>query len=546
MLVPVKSNAIHESNQLRVDRSDLIEDRPLRLLGVFLLAIACVAIFNRLFSKSLFPAPDFYESPFLVLAALNAAFIYHTSLALAGLVVATLAMLYFVQRFTWSDLAGVQVRRFVLFIAFLVVWRQSSYGYNHFFDATHNADRLILIALFLFSFWRPAFLGLIPPMVFLMQGQLSLGHMAYTTAEFSMPLKVIVGFCSLMLVGLFSMRRFDSAFVWATVVVIMAHYWTPAYAKIMINWHEFGQVHLMMAGSYAGGWLSFLDTEAISTLLKNLSQFDKLAMGFTLLFESIVILALFNRLLLALLLLSAAVFHVAVVLVSGIWFWQWLLVDLAFIYFVLIKPDKQHFSTYSFPIYSRVIGAVLITSTPFWAGVPKLGWHDSPVSYIYQIRAYDGENNSTVLKPAYFTPYEYPLTLNSLQFLSESKILPISWGSSRDLALVKTLASVSDSEQIFDIIEQQGSVQFDGERARNFDQFIKKFVIHKQADAGEKRWFDFAFAPNYLYTSFRSRQIVDSVIERVKVHRLTSWFDGTTFRTIDDSMIRNIVIGSVP
>ena len=528
----------------RIDQDVLIEDKPLPLLGVFILSIACVAAFNRLFSKKLFPAPDFYESKYLVLAAGNAALDAHAPLAITVLSLVALLLFYCVYRFEWADLCDVQIRRFILLLAFLVVWRQSTYGYNYFFDASHQTDRLILIALFLLSFWRPAFLGLLPPMVFLMEGQLSLSFLSYTTSEFSMPLKVIVGFCSLMLVGLFSKRRFDSAFIWVALIVIMAHYWTSAYAKMLINWHEFGQIHLMMSASYAGGWLNFLDTDSISAILKNLSRFDMVAMVFTLLFESVVIFSLFSGPLLVILLLSAALFHIGVVVISGIWFWQWLLVDLAFVYFLFVKSDKQYLSARSLPLYTRVIATLLIASTPFWAGAPRLGWHDSPVSNVYQIRAVDADNYSTVLSPAYFTPYVYPLTLNSLQFLSESKILPISWGSSKDLDLVKTLTMVSSKEQIFELIEQQGSVNFDAERARSFDQFIEKFVIRKQADAGQRRWFDFVAAPSYLYTSFQSRQTHPSDIKRVEVHRLTSWFNGTTFQTIDDTLVRTVTIGA--
>ena len=272
----------------------VIEDRPLRLLAFFLLSAVGVAIFNRLFNKKLFLPTEFYDAPFLTLAVITGAFDYNPSIAIAGVISVSLALAYFVYRFKWSDVCGTYVRSFVLFMTFLLVWRHSTYGFNHYFETAHDLDRLLVIAVLVVSFWRPAFLLLVPPLVFLVQGQISLPYLSYSPAELSMPLKVLVAFLTLLLLRLFSERRFDFAFVWMTVVVIVSHYWTAGYSKYLLDWHEFGEIHHMMSASYAGGWLNFLSTDTVAGILQNLAKFNKWALFFTLLLETLVIFSLFS------------------------------------------------------------------------------------------------------------------------------------------------------------------------------------------------------------------------------------------------------------
>lgn len=525
----------------RFEKNKVYENRPELLFGLLLSAIACLVIFNRLFTKTFFPSIDFYQTPFLAYASLREVFSYNP--AIAAITIAILLVpLYLIFNLKWVDVCSSQTRAFILLMAALLVWRNSTFGYNYFIDVSHHADRLLLITIFLLSLWRPVFLVLMFPQIFLLQGQLSINFISYSPAEMSMPLKLLAAFCILLFFRQFYKFRFDPMFIWLAIVIIMSHYWTAAYAKFLIDWHKFGQIHNMFSAGYAGGWLGFLDTESISKILKITSKFDKPAMVITFAFETAVIFSLFNGTVLIVLLALASVFHITVFAVSGICFWQWMLIDIAFIYLLYIKSNKSYLNPSYLPIYTRITLTLLIAVSPFWMGAARLGWHDSPVNYIYQLRAFDSENNSEVLTPAYFTPYEYPFTLNSLQFLSESKTLPISWGATRELTLAKELAESSSKQDILELIEQQGSVKFEELRAKYFDRFVADFVRNKQAKKDHKSWFDHFPAPLYLFTKLQIRQIHHKQIQRVEVTRLTSWFDGTKFQTIDKTLVRTIPI----
>ncbi len=531
------------------------EENTALFFRVFLKASVLLAVCNLLFEKGLFPTTRFYDGEILVRDAASALFFHNTVLLLLGMAAVSLYLIYFCIKLPWKHVCDSNIRLFVLFVAFVVVWRNSTYGYNYLLDVSHHVDRLFLIAMFLLSIWRPCFLLFLFPVIWLLQGQFELEFTAYSIAQVSMPIKLLAAFYLVMVFTFFTKRRLDSVFLWLAVVVIMSHYWAAAYAKYFIRWHEYGEIHNMLAASYAGGWLGVLMDEEISSVLRIFANFDRFTVLFTLVFETAVIFALFNGFLLRMLLVLAVIFHVIIFAVSGIFFWQWIVINTAFLYFVLYKREKAQ-ATKSrrspngqlrHPLLpksfrTKITTAILIALSPHWMGAVELGWHDSPVSYVYQFRAFDSQDNSVVLTPAYFTPYEYPLTLNAVGFVSESNVLPITWGATLDLDLAKQLSAVSAEDEIFNIIEQQGSVRYDPIKAERFDNFVINFVSNKQADLNRKRWFDYFPAPLYLYTDSNTRQRSELSITRVEVHRIISWFDGENYQRLDDTLVRKIPI----
>jgi len=525
------------------------------LFPVFLKASVLFAIFNLLFSKGLFPSAEFYSSEFLVSDAASKLFLHNSVLMLLGLVLVSLYLIYFCIKLPWKNVCDPHIRLFVLFVAFILVWRNSTYGYNYLLDASHHADRLLLIVLFLLSIWRPCFLPLLFPPIWLLQGQFELDFTVYSIAQVSMPIKLLAAFCSVMVFVFLAKRKFNRVYIWLAVVVIMSHYWTAAYAKIVIRWHEFGEIHNLLAASYSGGWLDVFIGERISSVLQSFSKFDKFTVWFTLLFESAVIFALFSRFLLKTLLVLAVVFHIVIFLVSGIFFWQWILINAAFFYLLVYKrekaqPGEHDMSTgiqpaqplFPLDLRTKITAAILIILSPQWIGAVRLGWHDSPISYVYEFRAYDSQDNHVVLTPAYFTPFEYPMTLNAIGFIADSKMLPITWGATMDIELAKQLSAVSVEEELDNIIEQHASINYDAAKADRLDKFVVEFVKNKQKNLDRKRWFDYFPAPLYLYTGRSTRQLSDLSIARVQIHRLTSWFDGKTYKRLDDTLVRKIPI----
>lgn len=123
-----------------------------RLLGFFAVFVIVDYFFLR---AGDLPAAS-YERPYLILGVLER--LGAMKLAIMA-VVAVLLLRYGSPMDRWSSFElGRQVRWFVVFLAALVAWPLTTYGYNFYFDQGHYVDRALVALLVPLIWFRPVFL----------------------------------------------------------------------------------------------------------------------------------------------------------------------------------------------------------------------------------------------------------------------------------------------------------------------------------------------------------------------------------------------------
>jgi len=504
------------------------------------LLVMGLALFARLYTTNFFiPAFHFYNDS-IFLSVLSNGFSQAPVITVALLTIAIGTGLVVLILGSWERVSSTEIRTFILIVAAIVVFRNVTYEYNYIYDQTHTFDRLALIAIFLLSIWRPVFLLLIPLATFCLQSQFQPDFGAYSLAQISMPIKILFCFSMCMIWTVLTKKQYNQTIVWVCAIVILIHYWVPAYAKYSIDWHSYGQIHNMFAASYSGGWLQFIDNKRIDWLLRFIARYDFILMCITLIFETIVIFALLNKRLLISLLGFAILFHIMVVLQSGIFFWQWSLIDAAFIYLLISMHRNSNELIVSRRLPILFASFLLIATSQYWAVATRLGWHDSPVSYNYFIDVIDSNNNRTRLTPAYFSPYEYTFTLANFQFQTEQALAPVSWGATHNLPFARQLTKAKSESEIVNLLNEFSVNKYEAERTELFENFVLKYLTSKQIKAQNKYWFDFVRAPLYLYTGRQNRNPLDTEVARIEISLKTSWFNGENLIVIDDEVIRSI------
>lgn len=504
-----------------------------------LLSIALV-LFCRLYSTSFFLPKFHFYNPSIFVSIVQSTFEQNALLSIIVITTTIAAGMALIYQLPWNKAASKEARLFVLFIATFVVFSNTTYEYNYIYDQTHTFDRIALIVILALSFWRPVFIALIPIASFCIQSQFASDIGAYSVAQISMSIKVLFTFTVCLLYCAITKRQHNITFAWMSAIVVMSHYWVPAYAKYIIDWHQHGQIHNMLAASYAGGWLNFISTEKMSAVLRFMAKFNFALMTATLVFETIAVIALAHRKLLLTILWIAVIFHIVVVIVSGIFIWHWLLVDAALICLIIQMRNNSNESLVSPKPHVFLLSCVLIATSHLWSGAPRLGWHDMPISYNYFIDVNDENGNTTRLTPAYFSPYEYTFTLGGFRFLSKDDLLPINWGSGRDLALAQSLSNASNYADINAIQEKRAMNWYDEERSIAFDQFIVTFLSTKQNVAKNTHWFDIIRSPLSLYTGKQDRNPISTSIHSINVNLKTTWFDGIKLVVVEDRILRSI------
>jgi len=495
-------------------------------------------VFGRIFSKKYFFDSSFLTADSIILRLISTAWEYSPLVTLASLIILTTTTAYLALTAKWSDIASQPLRLFLLIVIAIVVWRNSTYEYNYIYDSAYHFDRLAIILLGLLCIWRPVFVLYVSLVTFIIQNQFLMpGVDSYSTAQVSMPIKIIFAFSMYFLYSHFISRKPEQLLIWTIAIIILAHYWVPAYQKYTIDWFKHGQIHNMMAASYAGGWLGFVSNSGMSSFIATLSKLNPLLMIITLIFETAVIIALLNRKLLIFLLFVAIVFHILVFVQSGICFWQWALIDAAFIHLLLRNkqslPDNKILLLLSF---------VLIGSSHLWSGAARLGWHDVPVSYNYFVDVTSESGEKIILPPSYFAPYEYSFSLGHLRHLSNESLPPISWGATHDLEFASSLSNAKTKQDVMSLLLERSVPVFDSSNAEKTDAFLTNYLQTKQLRSKTPFWFDYFSAPLYIYTGSSNRHPVDITIKRIEVRQRVSWFNGTELTILQDNVIRKIDI----
>ena len=115
------------------------------------------------------------------------------------------------------------------------------------------------------------------------------------------------------------------------------------------------------------------------------------------------------------LLLGWSVFHVVVLSLSGICFWQWLMIDgvVALVLWrfpgLLVLPP--------FPKIQAAASMFLIGTSVLWLHIVPLYWIDTPLIYTYRIEG-DGESGRSYNLPtSLFGPHDFELKLMGFGYL---------------------------------------------------------------------------------------------------------------------------------
>lgn len=165
--------------------------------------------------------------------------------------------------------------------------------------------------------------------------------------------------------------------------VCASHYFVPGIAKLKLgprwySWMLENRLHAISISAYLWGWLRFLPEAKVISFVKRIRPFDRVFQVTTLLLEVGAVLMLFNQTSCLVLLTAYAVFHMSVAALSGIFFWQYIVVDLLLAWTVWTLPESVADSLFGVP-QGLVAATILITfprKARVWAPF-KLAWWDT-------------------------------------------------------------------------------------------------------------------------------------------------------------------------
>ena len=440
----------------------------------------------------------------------------------------------------WENGRATQV--FVFTVCFVLAWAYSTYDYNYFFGSWHGIDRLLLLVL-LIGVWRQPvfalpFLLIVIPLI----GQFEFPIGGFSWAVPYMAIHLLILFVVCFTMSLVTGKFRSQSFLFLVCCMVASHYWPSGYTKFKSGWLLHDQLAFLLPNCYANGWLSFLSTELIEKLTALLMGMSPILKLFSITAECAAPFFFMRRRFGMLLLIAWIIMHFGILAVTGICFWQWILIDTCLLFLLMkAKPfrEKAMFSLASFCIAFCIIG-----TSKWWLKPVNLTWFDGRATYTYRFYGLTETGQTVHLPPQYFEPYGRQFTVGGFQYLVNDLSLGITWGGTSHFTSDKLQAATS-SEEIILLEHEIGRNFFNRKRTDEFVLFLKRFVGAVNINPGRKFAFRLIQPPRLIWTYGEDDAYrYDQIIEEVRVVQVLSFFDDKRYWEIRERPILTIKIPS--
>ena len=447
---------------------------------------------------------------------------------------------------SWPELCSRREIRWLIVLAALpLVWRLTSHEYNYYWDQGYPIDRLLIGLCFLILPFRPvasAPLVLISlPVLF----QFNYPLLGATWTTSSMAVRILIFFLAYLGVVLASNSRFrnDRILLFGLLLIVSLHYWSSGWQKVTSGWLLYDRIHVLFSATTSSGWLLVIDQDQLDKITRTLATIDfPLRFGTQIIELSPLLLAWGRRSLSLFLLCGFASFHIGVVLLTGIFFWEWILIEVGWavtiLHFSRSQPDWPSLSRSASLFYTMLIG----TST-LWYQAPTLFWFDAAASYSYEFQARDQDGRLRRLPQNFFEPTSYEIRLQNLDFLVPNTAqMKITFGAT-DRETSQLLLATQSPEDLLKLEKRIGTIQSDAIRAKRFEAFVQRFIANYNRRPNLKRAWSGLTAPYCLLELFPpdTSQLPES-IDQLEIYEILSFFDGNKTHIVRRQLISTIDI----
>ena len=390
---------------------------------------------------------------------------------------------------SWADFPkGRPIRFFIVLTTAILVWSFSTYDYNFFYNQGHYIDRFLLVLFLILIYWRPVFvlpfLTILIPMIWqftLLEG--------FTWTTPVLLIRLLILFYSFFLIYLITRKLNATDFVFLTCCFLAAGYWVSGFGKLSWQWLRYDQISLLLPATYANGWLGFLKPETMIWLTQIFTAVNVPLKIFTLIVECGVLLFFWNRYSMRFFLVGWMLFHVGILMVSGIFFWMWILIATCLLWLFVWKSGFAELRIWGWKYL--LVSMVLILSSPFWLRPVALAWFDVPATYTYRFEAITEDEQKFLLPPKFFAPYDHQFTLSTFSYLDNKKpIIPITWGIGP-----AEVMNIRTADEILAYEKSKGKIAFNEKKTELFDVFVKRYIQNWNNDPSKGIWLGYIAPP---------------------------------------------------
>ncbi|MEM9553853.1 MAG: hypothetical protein AAGC60_06325 [Acidobacteriota bacterium] len=450
----------------------------------------------------------------------------------------------FWRRIAWPALdPRRRIRLAVLVPAALLTWAVATFGHNHYFDQPYLADRLVLVVLCALVWLHPLFVA---PLTFALLAFSSqtlhpLPGSSWIWVDRRLPFDILVLFLAYLAVKALCAPRRPWLFPFMALCLAGGTYWHAALAKMSAGptpWTWLLDNHtsnLLVSSHLAIGFAGFLELDTVLALARMVRPFDGVLNLVTLVIEASGLLLVVSRRLTHGVLLALVLLHCGIVFLSGIFFWKWILVDLALVWLVgrlhrdgalrdldpestadADDPESSDAPTPHESLRARILrfaqprglyrpattlaAVLLMLSLQSWSLVVPFAWFDSRVVNHFVIYGIDDERQRHRLDGRLFAPYDILLQQSRYFYTTGRPLLADTFGTCYDFDLTRALDSAS-ADDLPALRATSARVWRQPYLTRRFGNFLEQSVRSMQGRDGALYGWWASLAPPFHFRS---------------------------------------------
>jgi hypothetical protein len=228
--------------------------------------------------------------------------------------------------------------------------------------------------------------------------------------------------------------------------------------------------------------------------------------------------------------------HLAVFVLSGIFFWKWMILEAALIVF-FARCDRDTLASFGPALVLLALPFAMLSPRLF--GVATLAWYDTPYSVNLELEAVGASGTVYRVDRDDMAPYEVLLTQGRLGFLAKPGMLVGSLGTALDWNVASRINQARSADDLSEAEAEFGVNQYQEDDSLVFDRFVRarfdQWVDQPPIRPPHHIWTGRAPAfLNVAPVAFAGQEEVTEV--RVRMHKV--WWDGQRYRPLANCVVR--------
>lgn len=398
---------------------------------------------------------------------------------------------------------SVPERLLIFACAFLLAWELTGYDYNYYLDRAFYPDRVVLILLALLLLRFPLLTPLFVAFAYVYRSQFNYPVDGFPLYDKRLLFDLLILFTAHVYARLY-IRNFKISYLFLALCVLASGYFAGGFIKIFISPHGYEWLWQnnpadLFYNSCQRGWLASCSDSSVQALGNFFSRYGKPFQTLAFIIELSALFLLHSRRTGMIILCSLLAMHVGILLLAGIFFWKWMLIDLVLLFCYVYKNGLWINDLFR-PHHYRTSLIVICLSFAWLQPIP-FGWHDTAANQYFTYEVEDDAGTFYPLGKNEMNPYHQWFQIDRFLFLVNKPCLPLTgFGYAYKYSIAKAIKEVGP-EGFWGLELKKGKNNYEPLRKKHYEAFIQTYFRNRNKRLGTRFIPSAWMAPLHIYNS---------------------------------------------